>query len=128
MLELRPELDSLGFGLIAIGFSPPEALAALADHLAWPLPFLSDEQRILYNRLGLGRAATGQVFTPATRAVYAAAAERGVTAERPVEDIRQLGGDALAVAGEAHLTFRPASPDDRPLPADLLAAAKSLVT
>jgi peroxiredoxin len=127
VLEVQPELDALGFGLIAVGFSPPEALAALASHLGWPLPFLSDEARTLYDRLGLGRAASGQLFTPATRAVYAAAAERGITAERPVEDIRQLGGDALAVAGEARLTFRPASPDDRPLPADLLSAARSLL-
>lgn len=128
VLEIQPQLASLGFELIAIGFSPPEALAALAAHLSWPHPFLSDEVRILYDRLGLGRAASGQVFTPATRAVYAAAAERGVTADRPVEDIRQLGGDALVVAGVAQLTFRPASPDDRPSQGDLLSAARSSIT
>ena len=126
VLDARSELDDLGFTLVAIGFSPPEALASLARHLGWPLPFCSDEDRRLYDRLGLGRATSGQVFTPGTRAVYSAAAERGVTVERPVEDVRQLGGDALAVAGVARLTFRPSSPDDRPTVADLLAGARTL--
>ena len=126
MLELRTELDGLGFALVAVGFSPPDALAALARRLGWGLPFCSDEGRALYDRLGLGRASAGQVFTPATRALYAAAAERGVTAERPVEDIRQLGGDALVVGGVARVTFRPSSPDDRPSADELLAAARSL--
>ena len=126
MLELRTELDGLGFALVAVGFSPPDALAALAQHLGWGLPFCSDERRALYDRLQLGRATAGQVFTPATRALYAAAAERGVTAERPVEDIRQLGGDTLVVDGVARVTFRPASPDDRPSADELLAAARSL--
>jgi peroxiredoxin len=126
VLALQPQLEALGFAPVAVGFSPPEALTALAAHLAWPFPFCSDEDRVLYDRLGLGRAGAGQVFTPATRARYAAAAERGIVAERPVEDIRQLGGDAFAVAGVARVIFRPSSPDDRPSPAELLAAARSL--
>jgi len=87
VLALRPELDRLGFTLVAVGFSPPAALASLARHLGWPcdpagpagrLAFCSDEERVLYDRLGLGRASASQVFTPGTRAVYAAAADRGV--------------------------------------------------
>jgi len=126
VLEIRPELARLGFSLVAVGFSPPEALASLAEHLGWTAPFCSDEVRSLYDRLELGRAAARQVFTPGTRAMYAAAAERGVQAERPVEDVRQLGGDTLVVDGVARLTFRPASPDDRPPVEDLLAGALSL--
>lgn len=126
MLGLREELERLGFASIAVGFSPPAALAAIARQLAWPFPFLADEARVLYDRLGLARAAAGRVFTPATRTLYAAAAERGAVVQRPVEDIRQLGGDTLVVAGVARLTFRPSSPDDRPSPDDLLAAALSL--
>ena len=124
--QLGPELGELGVAVVAVGFSPPAALAALGRHLSWPFPFLSDEERVLYHRLGLGRAGAGQVFTPETRAVYAAAAERGVVAERPVEDIRQLGGDALVAAGVARLTFRPVSPDDRPSADELLAGARAL--
>jgi hypothetical protein len=139
VLSLRAELDRLGFTIVAVGFSPPDALAALAAHLGWPcasrsdgplgprpLPFCSDEERVLYDRLRLGRASAGQIFTPGTRALYEAAAERGVAVERPVEDVRQLGGDALAVDGVARLTFRPSSPDDRPTVEELLAGARSL--
>ncbi len=135
MLGLRTELEDLGVTIIAVGFSPPAALAGLAAHLGWPgdatgspaPPFCSDEQRTLYDRLGLGRAAAGLLFTPGTRAVYAAAAERGVIVERPDEDVRQLGGDAIVVDGTARLTFRPCSPDDRPPVDELLSAARSLL-
>lgn len=127
MLDLRPELERLGITPVAVGFSPPEALAVLVRHLDWPFPFCSDEARVLYDRLGLGRAAAGRVFTEGTRAVYAAAAGRGVEIVRPVEDVRQLGGDALSVAGVALLTFRPSSPDDRPSVDELLAAARGLI-
>jgi len=126
VLEIRPALLGLGFALVAVGFSPPPALAELARHLGWSPPFCSDEGRVLYHRLDLGRAVATQVFTPGTRAVYAAAASRGEAIERPVEDVRQLGGDALVVAGVARLTFRPASPDDRPTPDDLMEGARSL--
>ncbi len=126
MQERATELGELGFALVAVGFSPPPALAAVARHIAWPGPFCSDDERVLYDRLGLGRAAPKQVFTPGTRALYAAAAERGVAVERPVEDIRQLGGDALVVAGVARVIFRPSSPDDRPGVDELVEAARSL--
>lgn len=155
MLELRPELGRLGFTIVAVGFSPPDALADLARHLGWPgasgpdapdgadapggfdvpagpggphgpLAFCSDEARVLYDRLGLGRAGAKRLFTPRTLAVYAAAAKRGVAVQRPVEDARQLGGDALVVDGVARLTFRPASPDDRPSPEELLDGVRSL--
>jgi len=124
--EVGPELEALGFSLVAVGFSPPAALASLSAHLGWAAPFCSDEGRVLYDRLGFGRAASGQLFTPETRAIYAAAAERGTAMARPVEDARQLGGDLLVVAGTARLTFRPSSPDDRPSPSDILAGARTL--
>ena len=126
MQERGAELEELGFGLIAVGFSPPEALAGLARHLRWTSPFCSDDDRVLYGRLGLGRAGVTQLFTSGTRAVYAAALKRGDSVERPVEDMRQLGGDALAVAGVVRITFRPSSPDDRPEVAQLVDAARSL--
>ncbi len=126
VLAQEPELARLGFTLVAVGFSPLPALASLAGHLGWTAPFCSDEDRVLYDRLQLGRAGAGQVFTPGTRALYSAATERGVATERPVEDVRQLGGDALVVAGQARLTFRPTSPDDRPPVDDLVAGARSL--
>ncbi|MGH3621156.1 MAG: peroxiredoxin-like family protein [Sciscionella sp.] len=110
-------------GLIAIGFSPPEALAELAQHLSWAHPFLSDEHRSLYAALGLGRAALHHVYSPGTLAYYARATLRGEHLARPVEDTRQLGGDAVVKDGVIVRRWRPRSPDDRVAPAALIAAA-----
>ena len=125
--ERGAELEELGFTLVAVGFSPPEALARLAGHLGWTAPFCSDEERTLYERLRLGRAGVGKLFTSGTRSVYANALKRGAGIERPVEDVRQLGGDALVVEGVARVTFRPSSPDDRPSVDDLVESARSFV-
>jgi hypothetical protein len=124
--ERRPQLEALEAVAVAVGFSPPADLAALADHLAWPWPFLSDPDRFLYRRLGLRRAPLRQVFTRATVRRYREAAARGVEVHRPVEDARQLGADAVAVSGRVAWLRRQASPDDRP-PADELVAAVARV-
>ncbi|MGH3836969.1 MAG: AhpC/TSA family protein, partial [Pseudonocardiaceae bacterium] len=53
---MREQAAGRPIGLIALGFSPPDALAALADHVGWPGPFLADENRRLYGMLGMRRA------------------------------------------------------------------------
>ncbi len=124
MREQRSALQALGAAALAVGFSPAEPLAALADHLAWPWPFLSDPDRVLYARLGLGRARLRDVYTPATLRIYTEAAQRGDPLHRPVEDTRQLGGDAVLKNGNVVKLFRPDSPDDRaPVPVLLAALA-----
>ena len=120
--DRRAELEALGAGAVAVGFSPPDALAALADQLEWPWPFLSDTDRVLYERLGLERAPLRTVYNPGTLRRYRQAARRGVPVHRPVEDSRQLGGDAVIQAGRVARVFRPASPDDRASVSELLAA------
>ncbi|GAC1377303.1 MAG: hypothetical protein NVSMB4_06560 [Acidimicrobiales bacterium] len=125
VLERGQEWAALGVEPVAIGFSPADALAPLGRHLAWPHRFLSDPDRILYQRLGLGRAGVRQVFNPGTRAIYSEAAARGVDIKMPVEDIRQLGGDGLAVDGSVVAVWRPSSPDDRPDVDEMLASARS---
>jgi hypothetical protein len=124
--EHADDLRAEGFTPMAVGFSPPGGLAALVTHLAWPWPFCSDEDRLLYGRLGIGRAALRDVFNAGTRAIYKEAAVKGEGLKAPVEDIRQLGGDVLVVDGVARRLARPASPDDRPSVAALLAAAREL--
>lgn len=124
-MEVRDQqehLEALGAGAIAVGFSPADALAALADELAWPWPFLSDTDRVLYARLGLERAPRRAVYNPGTLYAYRKAAGRGVPLKRPVEDVRQLGGDAVVKDGHVVRVFRPASPDDRAPVGTLLAA------
>ena len=125
VLQHGDEWVALGVEPVAIGFSPAEALAPLAQHLAWPHRFLSDPDRVLYQRLGLGRAGVRQVFNSGTRAIYSEAAARGVDVKMPVEDIRQLGGDALAAGGSVIALWRPSSPDDRPELDEMLAFARS---
>jgi AhpC/TSA antioxidant enzyme len=124
--DRQAELEALHVSVIGVGFSPPAALAALADHLGWPWPFYSDTQRRLYRRLDLPRARARDVYNAGTLARYASALARGTRIQRPVEDTRQLGGDALVNDGVVLRLWRPRSPDDRPAVADMLEALREL--
>ena len=110
----------------AVGFSPPGALALLAEDLHWKGPFLSDVDRVLYRRLGLPRARLDRVYSVGTVRRYARAAARGRRLPRPVEDTRQLGGDAVLLDGSARVLWRPRTPDDRVAPVALVAAVSEL--
>ena len=94
-------------GLILVGFSPPAPLAAIARHLGWPGLVLSDPDRLLYRRLGVGRAPLWRVYSPGTLATYAAALFRGHRLARPAEDTRQLGADAVMVHGVVRRLWQP---------------------
>ena len=110
--------------LVVVGFSPADALAPLATHLGLTGLVLSDPDRQLYQRLGLRRAPIWQVYSPGTIARYALLTLRGATLHKPVEDTRQMGGDALLVDGRIERLWRPATPDDRAAPARIAAAAR----
>jgi hypothetical protein len=111
--------------MITVGFSPPEPLAALAEHVGLTGPILSDEQRVLYRLLDLCRAPLWRVYSPGTLAFYREAKRRGLRLRAPVEDTRQLGGDALVRDGVIVHRWAPRSPDDRVDPARLVAAARA---
>lgn len=119
---MQDALRGTGVDAVAVGFSPPDALAPLADHLAWEGLFLADTDRRVYRDLGLGRAPWWRVYTPRTIAIYLRAARHGHRGTAPVEDTRQLGGDALVQDGVAVTRWNPRSPDDR-VPAAALATA-----
>ena len=110
-------------GLILVGFSPPQPLAAIARDLGWPGPILTDQERVLYRRLRVGRAPLWRVYSPGTLAAHAAESLRGHRPARPVEDTRQLGADAIMINGVVRRLWRPRSPDDRPPAAEVIAAA-----
>jgi hypothetical protein len=112
-------------GLILVGFSPPRPLAAIAGHLGWPGLVLADTGRVLYRRLGIGRAPLWRVYSPGTLATYAAAVARGRRLTRPVEDTRQLGADAIMAHGIVRQLWRPRTPNDRPPASDVIAAAQA---
>lgn len=112
-------------GLVAVGFSPADRLAAIARHLGWSGRVLSDPDRRLYERLGVGRAPWWRVYSPGTLAFYARALARGRHLSKPEEDTHQLGADAIMVDGTVVTVWRPRSPDDRPGAAAVLDAARS---
>jgi hypothetical protein len=112
-------------GLILVGFSPPQPLAAIARHLGWPGQILTDPERVLYRRLEVGRAPLWQVYSPGTLATYGTALARGHRLARPVEDTRQLGADAIMIDGIVRQLWRPRSPDDRPAAAEVIAATRA---
>ena len=66
------------------------------------------------------------MYNAGTLARYASALARGTRIQRPVEDTRQLGGDALVNDGVVLRLWRPRSPDDRPAVADMLEALREL--
>lgn len=113
-------------GLVLVGFSPADRLAAIARHLNWPGRVLSDPDRQLYRRLGIGRAPLWRVYSPGTIATYARALRRGERLVRPEEDTRQLGGDAVLIDGRVRALWCPRSPDDRPAATDVLDTATTL--
>ncbi len=115
--------SELSVPLVVVGFSPAGALAPLAEHLGLTGLVLADPDRVLYHRLGLRRAPIWRVYSPGTIARYALLKIRGATLQRPVEDTRQMGGDALVVDGRVVRLWRPATPDDRAAPARIAAAA-----
>ncbi|MGC8471766.1 MAG: AhpC/TSA family protein [Acidimicrobiales bacterium] len=112
-------------GLIAVGFSPIDRLGAIVRHLGWTGLVLSDPSRQLYRRLGIGRAPWWRVYSPGTLAVYGRAVAARQHLDRPDEDTRQLGGDAILVDGTVTTLWRPRSPDDRPPADEVLGAARS---
>jgi len=115
-----------GPSVIAVGFSPPEALAAVAVHVGWEGRFLADTERRLYSVLGLDRVPWWRVYSPGTLAIYARARAQGHQGQTPVEDTRQLGGDAVLRNGTVVLRWNPRRPDDRVPARDVVDAARAV--
>lgn len=124
--ESRPGATS-GLGLMLVGFSPPDRLAAIARRLGWTGLVLGDTQRQLYARLGVGRAPLWRVYSPGTLATYARAAAHGQRPAAPAsrEDTRQLGADAILADQVVTRLWRPRTPNDRPPARDLLTEAQA---
>lgn len=106
--------------VVAVAFDGADELAVRLD---WRAPFLADEGRALYRRLGMGRAPWWRVYSPRTLAFYARAGRRRDVTE-PV-DVRQMGGDAVVVDGVAVRRWVPRTPVDRVAPAVVVAAART---
>ena len=121
---MRDRIDHFGDATVAVvAFAAPERLAAHRRHLAAPFPFVSDPERTLYRLLGAERGTRRQVWSAGTMRLYARLLRDGRRLQRPTEDIRQLGADAV-VGRDGRLRYLalPASPDARPPIDDLIAA------
>lgn len=92
-------------------------------HLKWPGEVLADQDRVLYHRLGIGRARLRRLYFLKTMAAYAIALALGERLAKPVEDARQLGADAVVVDGVARMLWRPRTPNDRSEADDVIATA-----
>lgn len=125
LVEVQEANTDPRVGLVEVGFSPADRLGAIARHNGWRGVVLSDPDRRLYHRLGAGRAPWWRVYNPGTLAVYVAAVAQGRKLHRAEEDTRQLGADAVMVAGEVTTLWLPTSPDDRPAATEVIAAARA---
>ncbi|MEO8696824.1 MAG: hypothetical protein ABI658_25165, partial [Acidimicrobiales bacterium] len=64
-----------------------------------------------------------RIYRPATIKKYVQLVRAGNKLRRPMDNTRQLGGDFVVGAdGLLRFAYRPIAPDDRPAPADLIAA------
>jgi hypothetical protein len=117
------EFDDCAVAVVT--FADPADLDAYREHLALPFPVLTDPDRSLYRELGFERAGWRTVYNRGTLTLYARLLRQGRRLRRPVEDTRQLGGDAVyGPDGELSIVFRPPSPDARPSIAELVAAVQ----
>jgi hypothetical protein len=124
VIAVRDHLDRFGDATVAVvAFAAPDRLAAHRRHLAAPFPFVSDPDRTLYRLLGAERGTRRQVWSAGTLRLYARLLRDGRRWQRPAEDIRQLGADAV-VGRDGRLRYLalPAGPDARPRIGDLISA------
>lgn len=126
---MRDHLDQLGDALpVVVTFAhDPSQLSAYRRHLDVPFPVLADAQRALYHLLGVGRGSIRDVWSPGTIAMYVHLMREGRRLQRPAQDTRQLGADAvLDRAGRLHRLWLPPGPDHRPSMAEVIAAVASV--
>lgn len=128
VLDVRDRIDELGDALpVVITFTAaPSQLAAHRAHLGVTFPVLADVDRSLYHRFGAGRGSLAAIWSPATLALYAQLLRRGRRLQRPTEDTRQLGVDAIVDRyGRLHRIWLPPGPAHRPTVAELIAAVRT---
>jgi hypothetical protein len=117
--------------LVVVTFSgDPSRLAAYRHHLGLEtagVPVVSDLGRDLYRLLGARRGRLHRVWSPGTLAMYARLVRQGRRLQRPREDTRQLGGDAVVDhTGRLHRVWLPEGPDRRPAIAEIVTAVRHL--
>lgn len=111
-----------------VTFSDPDLLDGYRDHHGLPFPVLTDPERAVYRRYGLGRGTTARVWGwRAAKRYWELIRANGLgSLHRPTEDTLQLGGDfVIGPDGVLAYGFWGEGPDDRPDVAELVDAVRS---
>ena len=116
MIAVRDHLDRFGDARIAVvTFASVDRLAAYRDHLRVPFDVVADPDRTLYALLGAVRGTSRQVWSAGTLRIYVRLIRSGRRLQRPTEDLRQLGADAVIDRnGIMRYLSLPVTPDARP--------------
>ena len=125
LVEVQRAHENPWVGLVLIGFGPADRLADLARQIGWSDMVLADPQRLLYRRLGMGRAPGWRIWTASTFAVRGRALGARQRLTWPDEETRQLGGDAVMFAGTVTTLWRSRSSGDRPAAAEVHDVARA---
>ena len=115
-MEVADALDRASKRLVAVNFDTPERVARYANGFGRGVLFLCDPDRVLYDRLALGRATRRRVWLhPAVWRSYAQLLHRGVRPAGPAGDTLQLGGDVVLDRDlRVAWIYRSRGPEDRP--------------
>ena len=119
LVELQRTQENPWVGLVLIGFGPAGRLADLACHVGWTETVLADPQRLLYRRLGMRRARRWRTWTDRTFTVFGGDLRARQRLNLPDAEVRQLGGDAVMVAGTVTTLWRSHRPCDIPAAAEV---------
>lgn len=121
MNEAYGEFARRRAGVLAVGFEPPEHLAAWQPIRPLDFPVVVDPDRALYRSVGAGRVPLRRLLTPRVIRYYWRLYRRWGMPRKPRDDPWQLGGD-LWVDRRGHVLWVHLSrdPTDRPSPQQLL--------
>ncbi len=110
LVQVQDAHDDPRIGLLLVGFSPADRLAPIARRLGWTGAVLSDPDRELYRRLGIGGAPWWRVYTPATLAIYARARRAGRRPSRPTGEDTPARRGRVSGRGNGADTLAPPQP------------------
>jgi len=91
LTSLKPELDTLGFGLVAIGSGTPLMAKNFQQEFNFPGDIYVDQKRAIYEGLGCNRGASYVLNMKALKALKSTLSE-GYSQGKTQGDALQLGG------------------------------------